>query len=114
MLQKFESYENKKIENMINFSDYTNVLNYFHYRYTDLLKNFLISNNVEVNERDCLIDYIVKTRVFMPKYNSSTYQISNALYNENLSEKEKCDIIKNSYKDVFKTFEIKEDYTNDE
>ena len=84
--------------------EYTKVFNYFHDEYTDMLKNFLERHEVEVNEKDCLIDYIVKTRFFMPKYNEYTIPISNAMYNEELPEALKYDLLMNTYKDVRKAF----------
>ena len=42
--------------------EYTKVFNYFHDEYTEMLKNFLQRNDVKINDDDCLIDYIVKTR----------------------------------------------------
>ena len=84
--------------------EYTKVFNYFHDEYTDMLKNFLERNDVKVDENDCLIDYIVKTRFFMPKYNQYTIPISNAMYNEELPEALKYDLLMSTYKDVRKAF----------
>lgn len=84
--------------------EYTKVFNYFHDEYTELLKNFLERNEIETKEDDCLIDYIVKTRFFMPKYNSYTIPISNAMYNEDLPEAMKYELLMSSYKDVLKAF----------
>ena len=82
--------------------EYTKVFNYFHDEYTDMLKNFLERHEVQVDEDDCLIDYIVKTRFFMPKYNQYTIPISNAMYNEELPEALKYDLLMSTYKDVRK------------
>ena len=95
-----ESEMKKLAEN----KEYTKVFNYFHDEYTDLLKNFLERHEVKVNEDDCLIDYIVKTRFFMPKFNSYTIPISNAMYNEDLPEAMKYELLMSSYKDVRKAF----------
>lgn len=84
--------------------EYTKVFNYFHDEYTGMLKDFLKRNEVKVNDDDCLIDYIVKTRIFMPKYNSFTIPISNAMYNEELPEAMKYDLLMSTYKDVRKAF----------
>lgn len=84
--------------------EYTKVFNYFHDEYTEILKNFLERNEVEVKEDDCLIDYIVKTRFFMPKYNQYTIPISNAMYNEDLPEAMKYELLMSTYKDVIKAF----------
>jgi hypothetical protein len=84
--------------------EYTKVFNYFHDEYTEMLKNFLTRHEVKVKEDDCLIDYIVKTRFFMPKYNSYTIPISNAMYNEELPENMKYELLMSSYKDVRKAF----------
>ncbi len=84
--------------------EYTKVFNYFYDEYTEILKNFLERNEVEVKEDDCLIDYIVKTRFFMPKYNQYTIPISNAMYNEDLPEAMKYELLMSTYKDVIKAF----------
>lgn len=84
--------------------EYTKVFNYFHDEYTEMLKKFLERHEIETNEDDCLIDYIVKTRFFMPKFNSYTIPISNAMYNEDLSEAMKYELLMSTYKDVRKAF----------
>ena len=91
-----------EIKELASKKEYTKVFNYFHDEYTGMLRDFLERHEVEVKEKDCLIDYIVKTRVFMPKYNS--YTISNAMYNEDLSEETKYEMLMSSYKEVFKAF----------
>lgn len=93
-----------EIKELASKKEYTKVFNYFHDEYTGMLRNFLERHEVEVKEKDCLIDYIVKTRVFMPKYNSYTISISNAMYNEDLSEETKYEMLMSSYKEVFKAF----------
>ena len=95
-----ESEMKKLAEN----KEYTKVFNYFHDEYTEMLKNFLERHEIETKEEDCLIDYIVKTRFFMPKYNSYTIPISNAMYNEDLPEQMKYELLMSSYKDVKKAF----------
>ena len=62
-----------------------------------MLKSFLERHEVEVKENDCLIDYIVKTRFFMPKYSSYTIPITNAMYNENVPEDMKYSLLINTY-----------------
>lgn len=94
----------EEIKELEKKKEYTKVFNYFHDEYTSLLKNFLKRHDVEVSENDCLIDYIVKTRFFMPKYNSYTIPISNAMYNEDLSEAMKYELLMATYKDVKKAF----------
>jgi hypothetical protein len=84
--------------------EYTKVFNYFHDEYTDMLRDFLTRNDIEINEEDCLIDYIVKTRFFMPKYNQFTIPITNAMYNEDLSEEMKYELLMTTYKDVREAF----------
>ena len=103
-------YEVKKVlieaemKELAKNKEYTKVFNYFHDEYTEMLKNFLQRNDVKINEDDCLIDYIVKTRFFMPKYNTYTIPISNAMYNEQFSEEMKYELLMNTYKDVRKAF----------
>ena len=93
-----------EIKELASKKEYTKVFNYLHDEYTGMLRDFLERHEVEVKEKDCLIDYIVKTRVFMPKYNSYTISISNAMYNEDLSEETKYEMLMSSYKEVFKAF----------
>lgn len=97
-----ESDMNKLAEN----KEYTKAFNYFHDEYTELLKKFLQKNDVDVKPDDCLIDYIVKTRVFMPQYKKYTYPISYAMYNEELPDDTKYEILMNSYKTIYKVFDI--------
>lgn len=84
--------------------EYAQVLNHFHTEYTQLLKNFLQRHEVEIKDEDCLIDYIIKTRVFMPKYSFYTIPITNAMYNENLPENMKYALLINTYATVKKAF----------
>lgn len=95
-----ESEMKKLAEN----KEYTKVFNYFHDEYTEMLKNFLERHEVAIKEEDCLIDYIVKTRFFMPKYKTYTIPITNAMYNEDLPEEIKYDLLMSSYKDVRDAF----------
>jgi len=84
--------------------EYVKVFNYFHDEYTQMLKSFLQRHEVSVKEDDCLIDYIVKTRVFMPKYSSYTIPITNAMYNEDVPEEMKYALLMNSYPTVKNAF----------
>ena len=93
--EKYEIAEKKR---------YISVFNYFHDEYTQMLKNFLERHEVAVKESDCLIDYIVKTRVFMPKYSSYTIPITNAMYNEDVPEDMKYTLLMNSYQTVREAF----------
>ena len=93
-----------EIKELSEKKEYTKVFNYFHDEYTNMLKNFLERHEVEISENDCLIDYIVKTRFFMPKYISYTIPISNAMYNEDLTEAMKYELLMSSYKDVIKAY----------
>ena len=93
-----------EMKELANKKEYTKVFNYFHDEYTGLLRDFLKRHDVEINEDDCLIDYIVKTRFFMPKFNSYTIPISNAMYNEDLPEAMKYELLMSSYKDVRDAF----------
>lgn len=95
----------KEMKELAKKKEYTKVFNYFHDEYTEMLRNFLIRNDVKVNENDCLIDYIVKTRVFMPKYREYTIAITASMYNENVSEEMKYDLLMSSYPKVKNAFE---------
>lgn len=94
----------EELKKMEQKKEYTKVFNYFHDEYTEMLKSFLERHGVEINKDDCLIDYIVKTRFFMPKFNSYTIPISNAMYNEDLSEAMKYELLMSTYKEVKKAF----------
>ena len=93
-----------EIKELASKKEYTKVFNDFHEDDTGMLRDFLERHEVEVKEKDCLIYHIVKTRVFMPKYNSYTISISNAIYNEDLSEETKYEMLMSSYKEVYKAF----------
>ena len=91
-------------EKIVETKEYSNVFNYFHDEYTQMLKNFLQRHEVAIKEDDCLIDYIVKTRFFMPKYSSYTIPITNAMYNEDVPEDMKYNLLMNSYQTVKNAF----------
>ena len=93
-----------EIKELVEGKEYIKIFNYFHDKYTVMLREFLKRHDVEISENECLIDYIVKTRFFMPKYISYTIPISNAMYNEDLPEAMKYELLMNSYKDVRKAF----------
>lgn len=84
--------------------DYSKVFNYFHEEYTQMLKEFLERHEVAIKEDDCLIDYIVKTRFFMPKFSYYTIPITNAMYNEDVPEDMKYALLMNSYRTVIEAF----------
>lgn len=94
----------REIKELANKKEYNKIFNYFHDEYTETLKNFLIRHDVEVKEDDCLINYIVKTRVFMPKFTKYTIPITNAMYNEDFSEEMKYELLMNSYSKVKNAF----------
>ena len=54
----------------------------------------------------------MKTRFFMPKYNSYTIPISNAMYNEDLPENMKYELLMSSYKDVYRAFNADKEKNN--
>lgn len=94
----------REIKQLADKKEYNKIFNYFHEEYTTTLKDFLIRHDVKVNEEDCLINYIVKTRVFMPKYTKYTIPITNAMYNEDYSEEMKYELLMNSYNKVKNAF----------
>lgn len=98
MLKKREEKE------VVETKEYSNVFNYFHDEYTQMLKSFLQRHEVAIKEDDCLIDYIVKTRFFMPKYSSYTIPITNAMYNEDVPEDMKYALLMNSYQTIKNAF----------
>ena len=94
----------REIKELADKKEYNKIFNYFHEEYTETLKNFLIRHDVKVDKNDCLINYIVKTRVFMPKYAQYTIPITNAMYNEDFSEEMKYELLMNSYWKVINAF----------
>lgn len=93
-----------EMKNLANEKEYIKVFNYFHDEYTEMMKNFLERHEVKLNEDDCLINYIIKTRFFMPKFSIYTIPISNAMYDEQLPENLKYDLLINSYPIVREIF----------
>lgn len=96
--------QERKEERIIETKEYVNVFNYFHDEYTQMLKNFLQRHEVTIKEEDCLIDYIIKTRFFMPRYTYYTIPITNAMYNEDVPEEMKYALLMNSYQIVKNAF----------
>ena len=94
----------QELNELANEKEYIKVFNYFHDEYTELLKTFLVRHDVKVEDSDCLINYIVKTRAFMPQYTTYTVPISKAMYNENMPEEIKYDLLINSYDTIKKIF----------
>ncbi len=84
--------------------EYTTILNYFHKEYTCLLRDFLQRHEIALKEGDCLIDYIIKTRLFMPRYSAYTVPITHTMYDENIPENIKYTLLMNSYKTVKNAF----------
>ena len=93
-----------EMQDLVAKNEYVKVFNYFHDEYTEMMKEFLMRHEVKINEDDCLINYIVKTRCFMPKFTNYTIPISNAMYDENLPENIKYDMLINSYPVVKNVF----------
>lgn len=94
----------RDIEALVEKKEYCKIFNYFHAEYTDMLRNFLKRHEVEIKDNDCLINYIYKTRTFMPKYKQYTIPITNAMYNEDVPEDMKIALLLNSYRIVKKAF----------
>lgn len=94
----------KEIQNLANDKEYVKVFNYFHDEYTEMMKDFLSRHEVKLKEDDNLINYIIKTRCFMPKFSNYTIPISNAMYDEHLPENQKYDLLMNSYPIVREIF----------
>ena len=93
-----------EINELANNKEYIKVINYFHDEYTGIMKEFLIRHKVKLNENDSLINYIIKARCFTPKLARYTIPISIAMYNENLSEIVKYNLLINSYPVVKSVF----------
>lgn len=94
----------REINELANNKEYIKVFNYFHDEYTEMLKDFLERHEVDIKENDCLIDYIVKTRFFMPKFTTYTIPITNAMYNEDVPEDLKYTLLMSSYRIVKDAF----------
>lgn len=95
--------ENENIQTLIEQNQYIKVFNYFHDEYTKTLKNFLIRHDINISEDDCLINYIIKIRMFMPEYKKYTTIITN-VYNEDTTEEEKLDKLITSYSEIKEAF----------
>lgn len=93
-----------KMRDLADKKEYNKVFNYFHEEYTNTLKDFLIRHEVELKEDDCLINYILKTRTFMPKYADYTIPIANAMYNEQYTEEMKYELLMSTYKTIREAF----------
>ncbi len=93
----------EEIRDLAEQNQYIKVFNFFHAEYTDTLKNFLIRHEVSVSENDCLINYIIKTRMFMPAYKKYTFPIT-SVYDEYSSEEEKLGTLMSSYNEVKEAF----------
>lgn len=94
----------RDLQELAEKKEYNKIFNHFHAEYTEMLKNFLQRHDVEIKETDCLINYIYKTRVFMPKFTTYTIPITNAMYNEDVPEDMKIALLMNSYRIVKKAF----------
>ena len=94
----------KDVAKLAEKKEYNEVFNHFHAEYTEMLKDFLQRHDVEIKDTDCLINYIYKTRAFMPKYKQFTIPITNAMYNEEVPEDMKVALLLNSYRIVKKAF----------
>ncbi len=96
--------ELEEIQALADNQEYTKVFNYFHNEYTEMMHDFLVRHEVKVKDDDCLINYIIKTRIFMPDYSYYTIPIANAMYNEKVSEKKKYALLMNTYSYVREVF----------
>ena len=94
----------RELQELAENKEYSKIFNYFHDEYTVMLRDFLKRHDVEVKDSDCLINYIYKTRAFMPKYTTYTIPITNAMYNEDVPEDMKFALLMNSYRIVRKAF----------
>lgn len=96
--------EIKEIQNLADKKEYTKVFNYFHDEYTKIMHDFLVRHDIQISDDDCLINYIIKTRVFMPKYSYYTIPIANAMYNEEVPEFKKYQLLMDTYSFVKQVF----------
>ena len=94
----------RDLKSLAEKKEYDKIFNYFHAEYTEMLKDFLERHDVEIKETDCLINYIYKTRTFMPKYKQFTIPITNAMYNEDVPDDMKIALLLNSYRIVRRAF----------
>ena len=94
----------KDVQKLAEKKEYNELFNHFHAEYTKMLKAFLQRHDIEIKDSDCLINYIYKTRTFMPKYKQFTIPITNAMYNEDVPEDMKVALLLNSYRIVKKAF----------
>lgn len=93
----------KELKELGDKKEYVKVFNYFHEEYTDLMKRYLTRHEVKLNDDDCLINYIIKTRCFTPKNAGYTIPIS-SMYSDSMPDNEKFEILVNSYPEVRSAF----------
>lgn len=93
----------KELKELGDKKEYIKVFNYFHEEYTDMMKQYLTRHEVKLNDDDCLINYIIKTRCFTPKNAGYTIPIG-SMYSEVLPDNEKYEILVNSYPEVRNVF----------
>ena len=96
--------EIEKIQELADKKEYTEVFNFFHEEYTNMMHDFLIRHDIDVKADDCLINYIIKTRIFMPKYSCYTIPIAVAMYNEEVPENKKYALLMDTYSFVKQVF----------
>lgn len=94
----------KDLQELAEQKEYSEIYNYFHEEYTEMLRSFLLRHEVELKDSDCLVNYIYKTRIFMPKYRAYTFPITHAMYNEDVPDDMKVALLINSYRTVKKAF----------
>ena len=94
----------RDLKSLAEKKEYDKIFNYFHAEYTEMLKDFLERHEIETKDTDCLINYIYKTRTFMPKYKQFTIPITNAMHNEDVPDDMKIALLLNSYRIVRRAF----------
>lgn len=96
--------ELEEIKVLAEKKEYTEIFNCFYDEYTEMMHDFLVRNDVELKEDDGLLNYILKTRIFMPKFSGYVVPITNVMYNENIDEEKRYKILMDSYPTIKKVF----------
>lgn len=96
--------DKNKVMTMLKENNYNGIINHFEFEYSKLLKDFLISKNIEVLEDDKIIDFMYKVRINFPKYSTLMLNLSRKLYDEELSSMDRINKMIDMYKVLIEKF----------
>lgn len=73
------------VMDLLNNGEFTKIVDYFSDEYRLILEDFLIKNNIGLDDDDSMIDVMYKVEVNFPKHSGLMMLISAALYNEDMT-----------------------------